>query len=144
MENLKIDVAKLFDPEGSLIALATSEDDVPCVRYLIAHADDDLNVFFATYRNTKKVRQIKRNPVVSFVVGGDPGDWRKPYARFTGKCEEIDDLEAKRKFWKPVYSSFFSGPEDENFVLFGIRPIKIEFMDPGRDRVEIIEFDVEE
>ncbi|RMG58667.1 MAG: hypothetical protein D6713_07165 [Deltaproteobacteria bacterium] len=137
---MKDQVRRLFDDDGELIVLGTVEGDTPFVRYMIGHADDDLNVYFATYRGTRKVSQLEANPKVCFVVGGDPTDWRKPYARFFGTCERVDDLEMKKKLWRPLYANFFSGPEDENFTLFVIRPEKVEFMLPAENRVEIIEF----
>lgn len=55
MSDLKEKIASLMSAP-TLAAFATvTEDNRPWVRYVVVFADDDLNIFFATFVGSRKV-----------------------------------------------------------------------------------------
>ena len=61
-------MAKLSGP--TLCALGTlTEDGKPWVRYVTPFADENLTLWMATFINSRKVGQIKKNPEVHLTSG---------------------------------------------------------------------------
>lgn len=74
-------------------------------------ANDELITWFATARDSRKVKEIKNNPKVSVYFADH--STAKGYVNITGKAEVIDDKELlktmKRDYWEgiPGWQDFF-------------------------------------
>lgn len=91
--------------------------------------DKDLVIWFATGLSTSKIKDIRKNPVVSVFVD-DPND--QTNASITGKAEIVTDKRLLKKFWQEPFGFFFpGGPTDPDYCLLKIIPKKIEYLDPG-------------
>lgn len=83
---------------------------------------DDMVIWFATSRNSRKVGEIKANPKVAVYFGDH--NTPKGYVNISGKAEVIDDKELlqkmKRDYWKGIPNW------QDIFVLIKILPEKME------------------
>ncbi|UCH56789.1 MAG: pyridoxamine 5'-phosphate oxidase family protein [Candidatus Bathyarchaeota archaeon] len=122
----------------NLIALATADGDQPCVRVVtLISLDDGLFVITGARggANTAKVRQIKENPNVAFVLQiqkeGKIGN-----IRGEGTASIIDDPELKTQIFKEIKwtESYFKSPEDPSYVLLGINVRSYQYSIPGTGR----------
>jgi general stress protein 26 len=85
-------------------------------------ANDELIIWFATSRTSRKVREIKNNPKVCVYYANHMS--AKGYVNITGTAEVIDDKELlikmKRDYWESI-------PNWQNiFILIKIVPKTIE------------------
>lgn len=82
----------------------------------------DWITWFATARNSEKVKEIRRNPWVCVYYADHTA--AKGYVNISGKAEIIDDKELlikkKRDYWDGI-----SGWQ-ENFVLIRVAPVTME------------------
>lgn len=83
---------------------------------------DDLTIWFATSRTSRKVNEIKKNAKVSVYFANHVA--AKGYVNITGTAEVIDDkellLKKKRDYWNGI-------PDWQNkFVLIKITPKTLE------------------
>ncbi len=85
-------------------------------------ANDKLITWFATSRNSRKVREIRNNPKVSVYFADHVN--AKGYVNITGRAEVIDDKELlvsmKRDYWQGIPNW------QDIFVLIKIVPVTIE------------------
>jgi general stress protein 26 len=85
-------------------------------------ANDELIIWFATSRTSRKVREIKDNPKVCVYYANHT--FAKGYVNITGTAEVLDDkkllIKMKRDYWKSIPNW------ENNFVLIKIVPKTIE------------------
>ena len=107
-------------------ALATISDGKPEVRFVVLEGQPDLTLVGATMKVSRKVQQIKKNPVVGISIWSGK-EYSDPYIVFRGKAEIHEDLETKKKFWNPMWEEYFQSPENKEFVVLKFVPKKIEY-----------------
>lgn len=123
-------LAKIDRP--TLSALATiSEDGKPWVRYCTPMADENLNLWMATYINSRKVSQIKKDQEVHLTVGVNNIETAESYFQVQGRAEILTDETTKKTVWNDHLKGIFSGPEDPNYVVCKIVPYRIEYQAMG-------------
>jgi general stress protein 26 len=105
---------------------------------------DEIEIWFATSRKSRKVKQIKRNPIVSVYYADHSA--AKGYVNIIGKAVIIDDkdllIKKKRKYWEGIPNW------QENFVLIKITPITLDvtnyargiYGDPETKKTTTVEF----
>ena len=105
---------------------------------------DDLVIWFATSRNSRKVGEIKANPKVAVYFADHTS--AKGYVNISGKAEVIDDKEMlqkmKREYWEGIPNW------QDIFVLIKIVPEKLEVInykhglnnDPKTFKAPAVEF----
>ncbi len=131
-------MAKLNGP--TLCALGTlTEDGKPWVRYVTPFADENLTLWMATFRNSRKVGQIKKNPEVHLTTGVATMETAESYLQIQGKAEILTDQAAKKAVWNDHLKGIFTGPEDTNFAVCKITPYRIEYQGMGMVPAEIWE-----
>lgn len=85
-------------------------------------ANDELITWFATARNSRKVREIKNNPKVAIYFADHVS--AKGYVDIAGTAEVIDDkallIKMKRDYWAGIPNW------QDNFVLIKIVPKTLE------------------
>jgi general stress protein 26 len=125
-------LAKMKQPNLSTFATVT-EEGKPWVRYVVTMADDDLNVWFATFAASRKVGQVAANPEVHLTLGVTELETAASYVQVQGTAQILTDADTKKAIWYDHLANIFSGPEDPNYVVCKVTPYRIEFntMTPG-------------
>ena len=114
-------------------------DGKPWTRYAMIIADDNMNIRFATFVNSRKIKHIEANPEVHLCCGvTDMGNWQS-YLQIQGKATLNSDSKEKHSFWNPELKQFFSGPGDPNYGVIIIEPYRIEYYDIDKFEPEIWE-----
>jgi general stress protein 26 len=131
-------LAKLSQP--TLCALATvTEDGLPWVRYVTPFADEFLTLWMATFVNSRKIAQIRKNPEVHLTTGVVDAKIPMPYLQIQGRAEILTDSETKKAVWSDFLTGVFSGPDDPNYLVCKIVPYRIEWQDPSPTPPEVWE-----
>lgn len=114
---------------SKLASLATIADGKPWVRYAISHNQGaNLNLYICTYRDSRKVRQIQKNPNVHITIGGDMDNLNTPYVQIAAKARVRSDKALRKKYWQNFMKKYYSGPDDPQYVILELKPELIEYM----------------
>lgn len=137
MSNVQQQISTILQ-QPQLACLATiTLDGKPWVRYVVCEGKADMSIRFATFRNSRKVAQIRNNPEVHLTCGvASPADM-KPYVQIQGTAVFLMDTAERNDFWKESLNSYFSGPEDSNYGVVVIKPYRIELCTPGSKTPEV-------
>ncbi len=121
-----------------LDSLATvTEEGKPWVRYVTAEGDKDLTVRFASFLDSRKVAQIRKNPEVHLTCGVTAPQVAESYLQIQGRAEVTTDDAEREAFWKEELSRYFRGPDDPNYSVVKVVPYRIEYMAPGSMEPEV-------
>lgn len=131
-------LAKLDRPTLSVLATIT-EDGKPWVRYVTPMADEELNIWMATFVNSRKVAQIRRNPEIHLTTGVTDMTTAESYLQVQGRAEILTDERTKRAVWNDHLKGIFTGPDDPNYVVCKITPYRIEYQSMGMVPPEVWE-----
>ena len=123
-------LAKISRPTLSALATVT-EDGKPWVRYVTPMADEDLNLWMATFVKSRKVAQIRKNPEVHLTVGVTTMETGESYLQIQGRAEILTDEKTKKAVWNDHLKGIFSGPNDPNYCVCRITPYRIEYQTMG-------------
>jgi hypothetical protein len=106
---------------------------------------DDFEIFFDTLDATRKVRNLRQNPRIAFVIGGlTPGDERT--VQYEGVADEPAGAELERL--KELY--FVQFPDGRarqswpGLIYVRARPTWIRYSDFNRTQPEVVEFALED
>jgi len=140
MKNIKEEVISILKvPQLANMATITL-DGKPWTRYVMIQADDKLHLRTAVCLDSRKIKQIEKNPEVHLTFGiNDPQDMTKPYVQIQGTASITTDQQEKNDYWSDMLSVIFSGPNDPKYAIVIIEPYKIEFNNPGSMTPEIWE-----
>lgn len=125
LKNRILDVIK----HCNLAGLATiNEDGKPWVRYVMITGFKDMQIRFATFTNSRKVKQIQKNPEVHLTCGAVELDPRKcqNYLQIQGVARVSTDIAEKQAIWNDELAQFFQGVDDPNFSVVIVKPYRIE------------------
>lgn len=123
-------LAKIDRPTLSALATIT-EDGKPWVRYVTPMADENLNIWMATFAQSRKVGQIAKNPEVHLTVGVTTMETAESYLQVQGRAEILNDDATKKAVWNDHLKGIFSGPDDPNYCVCKITPYRIEYQGMG-------------
>lgn len=115
----------LAGPKLASFATVT-EDGRPWVRYVVAMADDAMNLRFATYMESRKVAHIKSNPSVHMTLNGSL-ESEQPYLQIEGTARVTTDQAERNACWNEMLSKYFDGPEDPKYAIIVVEPRRIEY-----------------
>src|SRR3989338_8472382 len=106
--------------------LATTEGEQPRVRPMMPYLTDEGDFLLALLSHSRTIPQVKKNPLVEMCYV----DRKMCYCRLTGKAKISTNLEKKEVVWNniPMLRQYFSGPQDQNFVLLEIETVTAEAM----------------
>lgn len=124
--------------QPQLSGLATiNEEGKPWVRYVMAVADDEMTLRFATFIEARKVSQIQTNPEVHLTAGvNNPMDMQ-PYVQIQGRASFTADKETRHAFWNPMLAPIFDGPDDPKYGVIEVVPYRVEYCTPGTYEPEV-------
>jgi general stress protein 26 len=126
--------------ELTLASLATvAEGGRPWVRYVTVRGDEGLNLWFATFKGSRKTRHIAANPEVHLVLGVTDPQKAAHWIQVQGRAEILDDPDTKKARWFDMLKTFFSGPEDPNYVVCKVTPRRIEYFRMNKSGPEVWE-----
>ena len=126
-------LSKLREPVLASFATIT-EDGKPWSRYVAVISDENLNIWFATFSGSRKIRQLAHNPEVHLNLGVTDLTTAESYLQIQGRAEILNDIEIKKAVWYDHLANIFSGPEDPLYCVCKIVPYVIEYntMEPGK------------
>ncbi len=92
---------------------------------------DDMVVWLATNRNTRKVEEIEKDPRVSLYYAAPGGDG---YVAIQGRARLVDDPAEKARRWKEGWEEFY--PERAaTYLLIAVTPESMEVVSYRRNLV---------
>ena len=139
MEDLKQQILdKMKDLTLASFATVT-EDGKPWVRYVVVKADENLNIWFATFKSSRKVRQISANQDVHLLLGVTDLATAASWIQIQGRAEILEDAKTKNAFWYNMLEPMFSGPDDPNYTVCRVRPYRIEYYVMNRQQPKVWE-----
>ena len=122
-DNLKEKVKEVFTKFGVFI-LATSKDEMPRSRYMTGKMGDDFCIWGITHLSSQKVSIIKNNPSVCCISAINPEEFDSPRVLLFGKASIFTGTEIKRNNWRDSLKQFFTGPDDPEYAVYKISPVK--------------------
>jgi len=136
MSDLKEKIhAKMTDHTLASFATVT-EDGAPWVRYVVIKADAQLNIWLATFKNSRKIKHIVKNPEVHLVLGATDmaaASW----LQIQGRAAILEDAETKKAVWYDMLEPVFKSPEDPNLVVCKVTPYRIEYYAMNKPSPEV-------
>ncbi|MBE9915875.1 pyridoxamine 5'-phosphate oxidase family protein [Paenibacillus donghaensis] len=129
-------IVKILD-HHEYCAFATVEGNKPKQRYMMLY-NRGLSVYLITDRKTHKVAELQANPHVSLLFGYENG-CAKGSAEIEGTCTITDERELREYLWKPEFKDKFTGPEDPDYVILKINPVRIVYVSENGEKHEWIE-----
>ena len=112
----------------TLASFATiTEDGKPWSRYVVVKADDQLNIWFATFNGSRKTLHIAANGEVHLVLGVEDMLKAASWMQIQGRAEILTDAETKKAVWYDMLNTIFKGPDDPNYVVCKVVPYRIEY-----------------
>lgn len=128
MDNEKKKIASIMKELSNFAFLGTIDENAPKIRPVSPIVDDEMNIWVATFSNSRKVKQIKNNNNICLAFVKYPSGDKSVIV--SGKAEIIDDNEEKKKVWgisQYNFGEYFKSEDDENFCLIKIIPEVIEW-----------------
>ena len=137
----KTDVLKFMRTHSLAVQSSISPLGGPQSAVIGFVVSDDFHIFFDTMDATRKAKNLRRNPMISFVIGGlIEGDERT--VQYDGiadepKGKELDSLK------ELYFTRFPDGRERQNWtglIYIRAKPIWIRYSDFNQEPAEILEF----
>ncbi|MWV45876.1 general stress protein [Paenibacillus sp. HJL G12] len=129
-------LAKVLD-HNEFCAFATIEGNRPKQRYMALY-NQGLSIHLVSDRKTHKVEELQENPHVSLLLGYEKGG-TKDVVEIEGTCTVSDNNELRKQVWKPEFEKMFSGPDDPDYVILQVKPVRIEFTSSSGEKHEWVE-----
>ena len=122
----------------TLASFATVTDErKPWTRYVVISADDQMNIWFATFKGSRKVNQIAANSEVHLTLGVEDMQKAVSWLQVEGRAEIFEDIETKKSIWYDMLEPIFSGPDDPNYVVCKVAPYRIEYYTMNKKEPDI-------
>ncbi len=122
----------------TLASFATvTESNKPWNRYVVVKADERMDIWFATFKKSRKINHIALNPEVHLTLGVTELQSAVSWLQIQGRAEILEDAEIKKAMWYDMLEPIFSGPDDPNYVVCKVIPYRIEFYSMNRREPEV-------
>lgn len=137
------DWEKLFSliRETKICMMTTTDSEGYLVSRPMANQSDypDHNLWFFTDRNSGKVEELQKNPLVNLAYGAPN---KNHYVSVSGRASLVQDKKKMEELWNPLYQAWFpKGKDDPSLALLKITVDKAEYWDsPGGLAVTLIGF----
>ncbi len=109
-----------------LACLATLAGKKPWVRLVMCHSEG-FNIYICTFRNSRKVSQVIKDPDVHLAISRDINDFGAPYLQIAGRAKVRHDKKIRYKLWVDFMKKYYSGPDDPAYVVIEVKPELIEY-----------------
>ncbi len=116
---------EIITSAGKVALITQDENGVPQIRTMDPfEPESDFTVWLATHPNTRKVQQIKNNPLVTLYY---PDKNDKGYVVIHGKAELVNDQKEKDTRWKEEWKNFYAN-RTVAYVLIKVTPHYLELI----------------
>ena len=112
---------------SKLASLATVVNGKPWVRYVVARSEG-LTIYICTFKDSRKVKQIKKNPKVHIIIGGSMENMEVPYVQIAACAKVRSDAGIRKRLWMPFMKKYYTGVDDPQYVVIEVQPVLIEYM----------------
>ncbi len=133
-QSLKDKIFHLIEKNPLGIFATITEDGKPWARFVSCSPDKDLCIRFATFRNSRKVAQIKKNPEVHITLGDMESETMGSYVQIQGRAEVADSEKIRHAFWTDALKGYFKSPDDPNFVVVIVKTYRVEWEDESHQK----------
>ncbi len=94
------------------------------------YPEADLTIWIATHPRTRKVGEIKRDPVVTLLYFNASG---LEYVTVVGSAELVSDPAEKARHWKQEWADYYKeGSRGPDYLLIRVIPTRLEVVSPNR------------
>ncbi len=108
---------------------ATCDGPKPVIRPVSPIVENDLSIWITTFSNSRKVKQIRKNPNICLAFVEYPNGNKS--AIVFGKAKIINDYKQKIRIWNiapfNLKEYFSDGPNSKDYCLLRIIPDRIEW-----------------
>jgi general stress protein 26 len=115
----------------------TTEDNKPWNRYVVVKADENMDIWFATFKKSRKIKHIALNPEVHITLGVTEPQSAVSWLQIQGRAEILEDAGIKKAMWYDMLEPIFSGSDDPNYVVCKVVPYRIEYYSMNRREPEV-------
>ena len=112
---------------SKLASLATVVNGKPWVRYVVARSEG-LTIYICTFKDSRKVKQIKKNPNVHLTIGGSMDNMEAPYVQIAACAKARSDAGIRKRLWMPIMKKYYTDMNDPEYVVIEAQPVLIEYM----------------
>ncbi|MEH6942692.1 pyridoxamine 5'-phosphate oxidase family protein [Bacillus sp. JJ722] len=113
--------------ESRVGVLSTISKGKPNGRYM-TFFNEGITIYTPTNKNMYKIEDMVTNPHVHIILGYEGEGYGDTYAEIEGVGVLSTDEELKSRLWNDTLSTYFSGPNDPNYVVIVIEPKKVTIM----------------
>ena len=107
------------------VLISTGVDGYPNARMMeYFQPDEKWTIRMGTNRNSRKVKEIKKDNKISLYYESSDGDG---YLLLKGEGSIVEDSDEKLKYFKKGWEKYYPGKR-ENFVIIKFVPIKLEIV----------------
>jgi general stress protein 26 len=117
-------------------AVATVDNGKPAVRFMVLNGFDDMTFVGGTMKTTRKVAQLQKNPEASVSIWSGK-EFSDPYVVMKGRGEIHEDLATKKKYWNPMFETYFKTFDNPDFVIVKFVASEIEYVAEGMTGMEV-------
>ena len=133
-KGLKKKILKVI--KGSKLAsLATIVNGKPWVRYVVSRSEG-LTLYICTFKDSRKVKQIRENPNVHITIGGSMENMKAPYVQIAACAKVRFDAGIRKRLWMPFMKKYYTGADDPQYVVIEVKPVWIEYVSTESHRPE--------
>lgn len=134
--------------EQSKLSLLTTigEDNAPYVRPIGAFANNGVDIYFTTAKNSEKVKHINANPIVTFYFQNEGQSYESfKNASVIGEAIELSSSEEFDKAVEgislryPVIKELVDKGDIKNSVIYKVKAKSIKFSDYTKSPREVLE-----
>ena len=137
--DIKQAVRDLMDNASKAFVLSTVDEHLkPWSRYMGAFlVEGEFTLYMATYSNSRKVKDILRNPGVQLLFASE--DFTKT-ATLAGRAYMDSSISKKKAFWEAVPSTkdYFSEHTSPEFGLIKFEAETIEYIDQSKSNDPVV------
>ncbi len=114
---------EIISAAGTCALITLDEEGQPRVRAMDPFSpEDDFTVWFGTNSNSRKVKQINKDPRVTlYYLDSDASG----YVTIHGLAQIVDDKKEKEKHWKDEWEAFYPD-KNETYLLIKVSPVWME------------------
>ena len=111
-------------------AIATLDQGMPAVRFMVLNGFPDLTLVGATGKSSRKVAQLRKNPNASISIWSGK-EFSDPYVVIQARGEVHEDIATKKKYWNPMFEQYFKSVENPDYVVLVFTAKEIEYHGPN-------------
>lgn len=120
---------EIMAASGTCTLVTLNESDQPMVRIMDPFPpESDFTVWFGTNANSRKVTQIKNNPVATLYYTDSDNSG---YVVIHGKAQLVDDQNEEKMRWKEEWNAFYPN-RPEGYLLIKVSPEWMEVLSYSR------------